>query len=310
MAFRQAENRVKIEGILAETDLKYGSFVKNGETIESIGGNIKVLVEQEINGEAKTLEIPVYMFSSKYTKAGKINPSYESIEKVMKEFVSIAAAGSAAQADRVRITNADIRMNEFVGQNGQIVSQPRVHASFVSRAVGEFKPEATFSLEFMVSSIARATDADGVEADPPRLNVQVIVPQYTAPNATTMNVDLVPLYAVSNNVINAVENYWEAGACYKANGRLNFTSRTEEVVEEVDFGEAQTKVRTINVSEFIITGGSQAALDGDFAFDINDIKAGMAARNDRLNDLKSGKKSMQKQTPAQNTSKGKLDLGF
>ena len=310
MAFRQAENRVKIEGILAETDLKYGSFVKNGETIESIGGNIKVLVEQEINGEAKTLEIPVYMFSSKYTKAGKINPSYESIEKVMKEFVSIAAAGSAAQADRVRITNADIRMNEFVGQNGQIVSQPRVHASFVSRAIGEFKPEATFSLEFMVSSIARATDADGVEVDPPRLNVQVIVPQYTAPNATTMNVDLVPLYAVSNNVINAVENYWEAGACYKANGRLNFTSRTEEVVEEVDFGEAQTKVRTINVSEFIITGGSQAALDGDFAFDINDIKAGMAARNDRLNDLKSGKKSMQKQTPAQNNSKGKLDLGF
>ena len=310
MAFRQAENRVKIEGILAETDLKYGSFVKNGETIESIGGNIKVLVEQEINGEAKTLEIPVYMFSSKYTKAGKINPSYESIEKVMKEFVSIAAAGSAAQADRVRITNADIRMNEFVGQNGQIVSQPRVHASFVSRAVGEFKPEATFSLEFMVSSIARVTDADGVEVEPPRLNVQVIVPQYTAPNATTMNVDLVPLYAVSNNVINAVENYWEAGACYKANGRLNFTSRTEEVVEEVDFGEAQTRVRTINVSEFIITGGSQAALDGDFAFDINDIKAGMAARNDRLNDLKSGKKSMQKQTPAQNTNKGKLDLGF
>ena len=310
MAFRQAENRVKIEGILAETDLKYGSFVKNGETIESIGGNIKVLVEQEINGEAKTLEIPVYMFSSKYTKAGKINPSYESIEKVMKEFVSIAAAGSAAQADRVRITNADIRMNEFVGQNGQIVSQPRVHASFVSRAIGEFKPEATFSLEFMVSSIARATDAEGVEIDPPRLNVQVIVPQYTAPNATTMNVDLVPLYAVSNNVINAVENYWEAGACYKANGRLNFTSRTEEVVEEVDFGEAQTKVRTINVSEFIITGGSQAALDGDFAFDINDIKAGMAARNSHLNDLKRGKKSMQKQTTAQNTSKGKLDLGF
>lgn len=250
------------------------------------------------------------MFSSKYTKAGKVNPSYESIEKVMKEFVSIAAAGSSAQADRVRITNADIRMNEFVGQNGQIVSQPRVHASFVSRAVGEFKPEASFSLEFMVSSVARVTDAEGVEVDPPRLNVQVIVPQYTAPNATTMNVDLVPLYAVSNNVINAVENYWEAGGCYKANGRLNFTSRTEEVVEEVDFGEAQTKVRTINVSEFIITGGSQAALDGDFAFDLSDVKAGMAARNDRLNDLKSGKKSMQKQTPAQNTSKGKLDLGF
>lgn len=127
--FRQAENKVKIEGILAETDLKYGSFVKNGEPVETIGGTIKVLVEQEVNGKPNSLEIPVHMFSTKYTKTGKINPSYESIEKVMKEFVSIAAAGSAAQADKVRITNGNIRMNEFPGQNGQIVSQPRVHAS-------------------------------------------------------------------------------------------------------------------------------------------------------------------------------------
>ena len=307
---RQAENRVKIEGILAETDLKYGSFVKNGETVESIGGSIKVLVNQDINGVATTLEVPVYMFSSKYTKAGKVNPSYESIEKVMKEFVSIAAAGSAEQADKVRITNADIRMNEFVGQNGQIVSQPRVHASFVSRAVGDFKPEASFTLEFMVSSIARATDKDGVELDPAKLNVEVIVPQYTAPTATAPNVDLVSLVAVNPNVINAVESYWEAGSCYKASGRLNFSSRTEEVVEQVDFGEANTKVRTINVSEFIITGGSQAALEGDFAFDMDEIKAGMAARKARLDDVKNGKTAANKKAPAPSTSKGKLDLGF
>ena len=74
MNYRQAENIVKIEGILAETDLKYGSFMKNGEPVEYIGGSIKVLVEQEINGQASSLEIPVYMFSSKYTKAGKVNP--------------------------------------------------------------------------------------------------------------------------------------------------------------------------------------------------------------------------------------------
>lgn len=307
---RQAANRVKIEGILAETDLKYGSFQKNGETVESIGGSIKVLVHQEINGVATALEVPVYMFSSKYTKTGKINPSYESIEKVMKEFVSIAAAGGESQADRVRITNADIRMNEFAGQNGQIVSQPRIHASFVSRAIGDFKPEATFSLEFMVSSIARAVDKEGVELDPAKLNVEVIVPQYTAPGATAPNVDLVPLVAVNPNVINAVESYWEAGSCYKASGRLNFSSRTEEVVEQVDFGEATTKVRTINVSEFIITGGSQSPLEGDFAFDMDEIKAGMAARKTRLDDVKSGKVAANKKVPAPTTTKGKLDLGF
>lgn len=308
--FRQAENRVKIEGYLAETDLKYGSFTnRNGEAVESIGGSIKVLVEQEVNGQKVELEVPVHMFSTKYTKAGKVNPSYESIEKVMKEFVSIAAAGGMAQADKVRITNAQIRMNEFPGQNGQVVSQPRVHASFVSRAVGDFKPEASFSLEFVVAQMNRAVDSEGVELDPARLNLQVIVPQYTSPTATAMNLDVVPLCAVSDGVINAIESYWEPNCCYKASGRLNFSSRTIEELETVDFGEAQKRVRTINVSEFIVTGGSQAALDGDFAFDLNEIKEGLAARKARLEAMKSNGAGAKK-APVQNTAKGVMDLGF
>jgi len=306
--FRKAENRVRIEGILAETDLKYNSFVRNGETVEAIGGKITVLVEQNINGEANTLEIPVYMFSSKLTRAGKINPAYESIEKVMKEFVSIAASGSKERADRIRITNAEIRNNEFLGQNGAIVSQPRVNTNFVSRAVGEFKPEATFTLEFMVSNISRATDNDGVELDPPKLNIRVAVPQYTAEGASALNLDVMTLVATSKNVVNAVEGYWESGKCYKANGRLNFSSRTEEVVEDVDFGEAQKRVRTINVSELVVTGGSQAPMDEDFAWTPEEIQAGVAARKQRLEDIKNGTRGGKK-TPAP-MAKGKIDLGF
>ena len=306
--FRQAENRVKIEGILAETDLKYSSFVKDGADVEAIGGSIKVLVNQQINGADTTLEVPVYMFSTKYTKAGKLNPAYESIERVMKEFLSIAATGSMEQADKVRITNASIRMNEFLGQNG-MVSQPRIYASFVSKATGEFAPCATFNLEFMVSSMARETDKEGVELDPPRLKVQGIVPQYTAPSASVMNVDLVTLVATSPSVIDAIENYWQAGECFKASGRLNFSSRTEEVLQEVDFGEAQKSYRTINVNEFVITGGSQAPLDGDLAWELNDIKAGMAARKARLEEKKTSPNTAKK-TPVQHGTKGALDLGF
>ena len=309
--FRQAENKVKIEGVLSEIDLKYGSFERktDGSTVETIGGIIKVLVEQVINGKEVVLEVPVHMFSTKYTRAGKINPSYESIETVMKEYKSIAATGDKSTADKIRITSGSIKMNEFVGQNGSIVSTPRVNASFVSRAIGEFKPQATFSLEFMVSKINRVTDKDGVEVDPAKLLVEVIVPQYTA-EGSPMNVDLVPLYATSNGVIDAVEQYWEAGQCFKANGRLNFTSRTETVTQEVDFGEAQETVRTINISEFLITGGSQAPLEGDFAWELDDVKAGMAARKERLEKLKSGEVSTTKKTPAQDSAKKKESLGF
>lgn len=306
--FRQAENKVKIEGILSEIDLKYGSFQRDGAEVETIGGTIKVLVEQVINDEDVTLEIPVHMFSTKYTKAGKINPSYESIETVMKEFKSIAATGDKNVADKIRITNGQIKMNEFVGQNGTIVSYPRVSASFVAHAVGEFKPQATFNLEFMVSKLDRVVDKEGVEVDPAKLAVEVIVPQYTAPNASVMNVDVVTLYATSESVINAIEQYWEAGESFKASGRLNFTSRTETIKQEVDFGEAQESVRTITTSEFVITGGSQAPLDGDFAFDYEDIKAGMAARKERLENLKNGSVSTAKKAPA--PSKDKKNLGF
>lgn len=308
--FRQAENKVKIEGILSEIDLKYGSFQRDGADVETIGGSIKVLVDQVVNGEEVHLEIPVHLFSTKYTKAGKINPSYESIETVMKEYKSIAATGDKSVADKIRITSGQIKMNEFVGQNGNIVSYPRVTASFISRAVGEFKPQATFNLEFMVSKINRVVDNEGVEVDPAKLAVEVIVPQYTAPNASAMNVDVVPLYATSKSVIDAIEQYWEAGQSFKASGRLNFTSRTETVKQEVDFGEAQETVRTTNISEFIITGGSQAPLDGDYAFDVEDIKGGMAARKAKLEELKSGAKSMAKKTPVQNGVKGKNDFGF
>lgn len=310
--FREANNKVFIEGILSEIDLKYGSYTSKttGEPVENIGGMIKVLVEQNINGEDISLEVPVYMFSGKYTKAGKINPAYESIEKVMKEFVSIVACGSKEQADKVRISGAKIKMNEFVGQNGQIVSQPRIQGNFVSKAFGDFKPKAEFDIEFMVSKITPAVDKEGVELDPKRLNVEVIVPQYTGPNDSVMNVDVVKLVAVTPKVIDALEQYWDAGSCYKAGGRLNFSSRTETVIEEVGFGDPVERQRTINTQELIITRGSEAPLDGDFAWELSDIKAGMAKRTQKLEDMKSGKTSTAKQAPAQTTSKGVQDLGF
>lgn len=299
---RQAENRIKIEGILSETDLKYGSFMKNGETVESVGGSIKVLVEQSINNEPVSLEIPVHMFSTKYTRTGKVNPAYESIERVMNEFTSIASCGSKEGADRVRITGAEMRVNEFYGSGGALVSTPRVNASFVQKAIGEFKPEASFTMEFMVSDINRVVDNDGAEVNPPKLAVDVIVPQYGG------RVDTLKLYATNPNVINAIENYWEAGSCYKASGRLNFSSTTRTIREEVDFGEPVERIQTVSVSEFIVTGGSQVPLDEEYAFSVNDIKTAMAERKNRLEELKN--RGSAKQTPAPSTSKGKLDLGF
>ena len=116
---KQAENSVKIEGILSEIDLKYSTFMKNNVETHGVGGSIKVRVDTIVNGVQTQLEIPVHMFATKTTKNGGANPAYESIERVMNEYVSIAAS-DIDRADRVRITRGQIGMNEYYGQNGNL----------------------------------------------------------------------------------------------------------------------------------------------------------------------------------------------
>lgn len=303
---RQAENRVKIEGILAEIDIKPGSFNKNGQMMESIGGSITVKVTQKISGEEKELAIPVHMFASKLTNKGTPNPAYESIKKIADEYTSIAASESGEEgADRVRITNASIRMNEYYSADGRLISFPRVNASFVNRiSKSECKPEATFTAEFVVANKDEELDRNGEPTG--RYRIDAIIPQYGG------RVDVVPMFAQSKGVIDAVSTYWEVGNTVKANGRLDFSATTETTLEEVDFGEPIEKTRTINRSDLIITGGSQEPLEGEFAFDNAEIQNALADRKLRLEKQKDRdmSRAATRQAPAQTTKNGFTDLGF
>jgi len=303
---RQAENRVKIEGILAEIDIKLGTFNKNGQTMESIGGSITVKVVQKISGEEKELAIPVHMFASKLTNKGTPNPAYDSIKKIADEYVSIAASENGEDgADRIRITNASIRMNEYYSQDGRLISFPRVNASFVQKInKSDCKPEATYMTEFVVANKSEEIDRNGEETG--RYRIDAIIPQYGG------KVDVVPMYAQSPGVIDAVKTYWEIGNTVKANGRLDFSATTETTIEEVDFGEPIEKTRTINRSDLIITGGSQEPLEGDFAFDEGEIQNALAERKLRLEKQKDRdmSRAATRQTPAPAAKHGFQDLGF
>jgi len=303
---RQAENRVKIEGILAEIDIKPGSFNKNGQTMESIGGSITVKVTQKISGEEKELAIPVHMFASKLTNKGTPNPAYESIKKIADEYVSIAASDNGEDgADRIRITSGSVRMNEYYSADGRLVSFPRVNASFVQRiSKAECKPEATFTTEFVVANKSEEIDRSGEVTG--RYRIDAIIPQYGG------RVDVVPMFAQSPGVIDAVSTYWEIGDTVKANGRLDFSATTETTLEEVDFGEPIEKTRTINRSDLIITGGSQTALEGDAAFDNAEIQNALADRKLRLEKQKDRdmSRAATRQAPPQTAKNGFADLGF
>lgn len=275
---KTSTNEVKIEGILSEINLDYKDFTRNGTTRRAVSGSISIRVEQPINGEMTTLEVPVYMFASELTNNGDPNPAFQTAERVMNEFKSIAAVG-VEEADRVRITKGQITMNEYYNPNGQFVSFPRIRASFVSRIRKEdCHDEATFSVIVAVAAAGAETNNEGIETG--RYRIRGILPQYGG------KVDVIDFYAMGDGVVSAVSSYWQVNDTIKMNGKLNFSSKTETRIVPVDFGEPREEHRTVSVSELIITGGTSTPLEGDFAFDLDEIGSALNERQARLETLK------------------------
>lgn len=300
---RQAENKVFIEGILSEIDIVERTYTKDGVQNNALAGQIKVRVEQKINGVDKILEIPVHVFVNEMTKKGTKNPAYESIDTVRREFISIASGAGVEGADRIRISGASIQMNEYWADENRLSSYPRINASFVQRVKrDEFTPKAQFSTELVVSKMINEVDKDGVETG--RLKVEGILPQYGG------RVDVVPFIAENPNVVDAITQYWQLKDTVKVSGKLNFSSTVEIYTEEQGFGEPIEKKRTINVSELVITGGSQTPLEGEFAFNEEEIKNALAERKTRLENRKAKElaRSSSRTAPAQ--SGFASDIGF
>ena len=299
---RQAENRVRIEGILNEIDLEVKPMPrKDGSMMDGVTGKIIV----KVNTANQELMIPIHLFAYKLTNAGKPNPAYESIVRVKNEFLSVAATGDENTADRIRITGGSIRMNEYYSQDGRLISFPRINASFINKIrKEECKPEATCSVEFVVAQKKEEVDRNGEPTG--RLVVNAILPQYGG------MVDVVPFYAESDSVINAISQYWNEGDTVTANCRLNFTTKIETSYEEVDFGEPIERTRTTSISDIVIIGGSQTPVSEAFAFDNTEIQEALTQRKARLEAMKDRSMSRvsQKVTPGPNPSAGFADLGF
>ena len=109
-----------------------------------------------------------------------------------------------------------------------------------------------------------------------------------------------------------MSSYWGQNDTVKAIGRLNFSFKTETYIETPDFGEPIERTRTTNISEFIITGGTQTPLDGEKEFDLSDIQAGLARRKAELEQKKKNGTSTRKAPAPTNTTSNRpgLDLGF
>lgn len=295
---KQTLNNVVIEGQLAEVDLEYAEYQGN----DVIRGDFKVRVVLPINGEDVELDVPVRVYHNRITRAGKENPAYNSINSLIKDYASIAAVGEE-EADYIRVTGADIRMQEYYPQGGEeLVSYPSVQGSFVNKvAKTDISPKANWELEVFIHGFNEI-----VNENEDYLEITGIGINYDGSAA------IIPIKVNNKKIAEQMQSTFSAGQTVPMSGYLNFTSKIETVTEEAVIGEPIVKERTVRSSEIILTGAKAPIPD---AYTAEEIQQAVALRNDKLAANKQKQaakvqgqgKSNTQQTGSTETT---LDLGF
>ena len=258
-------NKVRIEGILKELNIKEENDVISGDVI--------------ISTDAHS-DHAVSVYVTKETKEGKANTAWKGIQTVMNEYTSIAALMKEGRtleeatnmATKVRLggrNGGTLGRNEFYA-NDELVSRPRISANFFSRIDDDsFEPKARFEVECYFEKI-RKEMKDSEETG--RLLIDAIIPMYGGV--------VVPMeFIADGEVAEYLESNYSARKTGEIAGNIvNIAKRT--VTKKTGFGEAREDVQVNYTRELVVTGGEEFQYDedDDKAFSTAQIKVAWAVR--------------------------------
>jgi hypothetical protein len=276
---REAENQVVIEGTLLE--------VRHNEWKSKAGLNIELDIEVAEN------EVHTVQGMTKYKKNdGSDNAIAKGYQTIIDEYLTVAKHGRE-QADKVRITQGRIGINEYYGQDGKLKSFPQLNTNFVNRVgAGEtFNPRAEFEVEIFVKSVVPEMKGDDETG---RVKVNAIIPVFGG--------KVIPFeLTVNEEGAEFVSDNYEVGSTTKVYGDIVNFKEVKETEVAVAFGKPQKKITTKTVREYLITGGSDPyEEDNKKAYTIEAIQQAMVERESYLTELK----NQGNNTPKQEEKKG------
>ncbi|MBW8279971.1 MULTISPECIES: hypothetical protein [Bacillus] len=261
---REASNVVTIEGILAE--------VKHTEWKSGKGLNIELDIEVAPN------EVHTVKGFSKYKKAdGTDNAIAKGYQTIISEYKSIAEHGRD-EADKVRITQGKIGLNEYYSQ-GILKAYPQLTTNFVNRldANEEFNPRAEFDVELFVKNVTEEK-VKGEETG--RVNLNGYIPLYGG--------KVIPFeFVVTKEGSQYVENNYEKGSTVNVFGKIINFKEQKVTTKTAAFGEDKKEITINSKREYLITGGNDPYdEDSKNAFNADAIKKALTEREIYLDELK------------------------
>lgn len=276
---REAINVAPIEGYVS--DIRIEDTKINGK--DAISGEVDVLTSSD---SIHTINV----FSFKLNKEGKESGLYKGFDTIRREYKSIEQHGKEL-ADKVRIEQAKIGKNEYVGQDGEFKSYPRLTANFINRIKDNdvFEPKAKFTLEMVVASMAEEK-RNGEETG--RLILKGYVPGYQETNDDIRKIFPFDVVVAESHSVNYVQNTYERGNTVTIFGEIiNQTIVTKKEVD-VGFGAPQEQVNRREVREFVVTGGTPPYDEDDKnAYSLDMIKTALKNREIAIEKKKDEKKA-------------------
>ncbi|AWY02886.1 hypothetical protein [Staphylococcus phage VB-SauS-SA2] len=285
------KNTVDVIGRVKEVNLELGT-TRDGK--ENIKGNVVVLVEENVNGELRSHDIRVRVYSNKFKRDNNINGLYTGYETVMNEYKSIADTGNKHEADLVHVQGS-LELNEYISQDGTKRSSNQVNAKFFNRITTEDVkkrrgPKAVATVEAVVEGIKDDLDQDGLPSGSKKLSA--------------FNVDffgelrenskpIIPFEAiVPENLADAFDDLYDTGDTGKFSLKINNYAEeaTEEDVQEVSgFGstEGLSEVKRNFVNNLEVIGGTEAYQEPR-AYNDEQIEEAKQFRQKAIDSLESG----------------------
>lgn len=285
---REAENTVIIEGTLIE--------LRHQEWKSKEGVNIELDIEVAEN------EVHTVYGMSKYKKAdGSDNGIAKGFLTVIDEYKSVASFGRD-EADKVRITQGTIGVNEYYGQDGKLRSFPQINTNFVNRvpANEEFNPRAEFEVEIFVK--AKSPEMKG-DDETGRLKLEGIIPVFGG--------KVIPFtFLVDGDGAEYVDSNYEVGNTVKLYGNIINFKEKKVTIEKAAFGKDKEKITYNTVREYLITGGSEPYEEENVkAYKVEALKTAMVERETYLAELKKKSEEPKKEEKKGFGSKPSKDSG-
>lgn len=239
-----------------------------------------VRVNQTFDGNTETSEIILPFMAMQYTREGKVSATYENIQRLKK--MKTAQNDGIEEASVISVSKSSsgrpcgrISENFFMTKSGRFVDDWQLDCQFASLVTGKTVEQAGVEVDAFILNMTDEMNKD--EELTGRLIIKAGIVGYGE------KLSVINFIVEAPDKVDFIRNNWAVNDTVRITARVRSTRvETTETKPVSSWGETITNTVIRTVRELIVTGGSNAPYEEEFAYDPVEIKKGFNVRKAQI----------------------------